>query len=386
LLSLFGAALTLPGIAAVVLTVGMAVDANILIYERIREELRNGVSPRAAITAGFDRAFSAIADSNVTALIAGLVLWLFGAGAVRGFAVVLVLGIATSMFTSLMGSRAGAAHLRRQAQGRPSVDLREASPRNNHGIFSQGNALPVHEHPQGVVRAVGGLDRRLRSAGGGARLESGRRLHRRRGGRDEFPAGAEHRQLRGGARQGGAWGMRRCRPSAARATSWCACRPTRTPRAIRSARTSSRCSAASIPGVKLQSTEVVGPQVGQELFVKGGWALVATLVLIADLRAVALHVQAGHGRDPRRAARSDLRARLLRPDPDDLRPDGDLGHSGGDRLFLERHRDRVRPRARARAHRAQAHHRAGHRRVHQPDAVAYLDDQAGDACWWSSRC
>jgi preprotein translocase subunit SecD len=105
LLSLVGAALTLPGIAAVVLTVGMAVDANILIYERIREELRNGVSPRAAITAGFDRAFSAIFDSNITAAIAGLVLWLFGAGAVRGFAVVLVLGIATSMFTALMGSR-----------------------------------------------------------------------------------------------------------------------------------------------------------------------------------------------------------------------------------------------------------------------------------------
>jgi preprotein translocase subunit SecD len=105
-LSLVGAALTLPGIAAVVLTVGMAVDANILIYERIREELRNGVSPRAAITAGFDRAFSAIADSNVTALIAGIVLWLFGSGAIRGFAVVLVIGIATSMFTSLMGSRA----------------------------------------------------------------------------------------------------------------------------------------------------------------------------------------------------------------------------------------------------------------------------------------
>jgi preprotein translocase subunit SecD len=106
LLSIVGAALTLPGIAAVVLTVGMAVDANILIYERIREELRNGVSPRAAISAGFERAFSAIADSNVTALIAGVVLWLLGTGAVRGFAVVLVLGIFTSMFTSLMGSRA----------------------------------------------------------------------------------------------------------------------------------------------------------------------------------------------------------------------------------------------------------------------------------------
>src|SRR5277367_3823050 len=105
LLSLLGAALTLPGIAAVVLTVGMAVDANILIYERIREELRNGVSPRAAITAGFDRAYSAIFDSNITAAIAGLVLWLFGAGAIRGFAVVLVIGICTSLFTALMGSR-----------------------------------------------------------------------------------------------------------------------------------------------------------------------------------------------------------------------------------------------------------------------------------------
>ncbi|HEX3846810.1 MAG TPA: protein translocase subunit SecD [Steroidobacteraceae bacterium] len=105
LLSLLGAALTLPGIAAVVLTVGMAVDANILIYERIREELRMGVSPRAAITAGFDRAFSAIFDSNVTAAIAGLVLWLFGTGAVRGFAEVLILGIGTSMFTAVMGSR-----------------------------------------------------------------------------------------------------------------------------------------------------------------------------------------------------------------------------------------------------------------------------------------
>ncbi|HEY2685586.1 MAG TPA: protein translocase subunit SecD [Steroidobacteraceae bacterium] len=105
LLSVFGAALTLPGIAAVVLTVGMAVDANILIYERIREELRNGVSPRAAIAGGFDHAFSAIFDSNITALIAGVVLWGFGAGAIRGFAVVLVLGIATSLFTALMGTR-----------------------------------------------------------------------------------------------------------------------------------------------------------------------------------------------------------------------------------------------------------------------------------------
>jgi preprotein translocase subunit SecD len=106
LLSMMGAVLSLPGIAGMILTVGIAVDANVLIYERIREELRNGVSPQASIRAGFDKAFSAIADSNVTTIIAGLVLWVFGTGPIRGFAVVLVLGIITSMFTSLMGSRA----------------------------------------------------------------------------------------------------------------------------------------------------------------------------------------------------------------------------------------------------------------------------------------
>ncbi|MGA8708582.1 MAG: protein translocase subunit SecD [Steroidobacteraceae bacterium] len=106
LLSLLRASLSLPGIAGIILTVGIAVDANVLIYERIREELRNGVSPQAAIRAGFDKAFSAIADSNVTALIAGLALWVIGTGAIRGFAIVLTLGIATSMFTSLLGSRA----------------------------------------------------------------------------------------------------------------------------------------------------------------------------------------------------------------------------------------------------------------------------------------
>jgi preprotein translocase subunit SecD len=106
LLTLFKAALSLPGIAGIILTVGMAVDANVLIYERIREELRNGVTPQTAIAKGFEKAFSAIADSNITTLIAGIVLWAFGTGAIRGFAVVLSLGIATSMFTALLGSRA----------------------------------------------------------------------------------------------------------------------------------------------------------------------------------------------------------------------------------------------------------------------------------------
>jgi preprotein translocase subunit SecD len=106
LLSLLQASLSLPGIAGIVLTVGMAVDANILIFERIREELRNGMSPHAAINSGFEKAFSAIADANITTLIAGVVLFTFGSGPVRGFAVVLSLGIITSMFTALLGSRA----------------------------------------------------------------------------------------------------------------------------------------------------------------------------------------------------------------------------------------------------------------------------------------
>ena len=106
MLALFNAALTLPGIAGIVLTVGTAVDANILIYERIREELKVGASPWAAINAGFDKAFSAIADSNVTMVMAAGVLFLFGSGPVRGFAVTLFIGVVASMFTALIGSRA----------------------------------------------------------------------------------------------------------------------------------------------------------------------------------------------------------------------------------------------------------------------------------------
>ena len=105
LLSMIGATLTLPGIAGIVLTVGMAVDANVLIYERIREELRLGNTPQAAIRAGYGKAFSTIADANVTTLIAALVLFMFGTGPVKGFAVTLSLGIVTSMFTAIFGTR-----------------------------------------------------------------------------------------------------------------------------------------------------------------------------------------------------------------------------------------------------------------------------------------
>ena len=106
LLSLLQATLTLPGIAAIALTLGMAIDANVLINERIREEVRGGATPQAAISAGYERAFGTILDSNITTLIAGLALLIFGSGAVRGFAVVHCLGILTSIFSSVMVSRA----------------------------------------------------------------------------------------------------------------------------------------------------------------------------------------------------------------------------------------------------------------------------------------
>ncbi len=106
LLSLLPATLTLHGIAAIALTLGMAIDANVLINERVREELRNGVSPQAAISAGYDRAWATILDSNITTLIAGLALLIFGSGPVRGFAVVHCLGILTSMFSAVVVSRA----------------------------------------------------------------------------------------------------------------------------------------------------------------------------------------------------------------------------------------------------------------------------------------
>lgn len=105
-LSMLQATLTLPGIAGIVLTVGMAVDANVLIYERIREELRVGATPQTAINAGYHKAFSTIMDSNLTTLIAALALFVFGTGPVKGFAVTLSIGIVTSMFTAIMGSRA----------------------------------------------------------------------------------------------------------------------------------------------------------------------------------------------------------------------------------------------------------------------------------------
>ncbi|MCX2779008.1 protein translocase subunit SecD [Microbulbifer thermotolerans] len=105
-MSIIGATLTLPGIAGIVLTVGMAVDANVLIFSRIREELRNGMSPQMAISAGFDNAYSTIVDANITTLIVAVILYAIGSGPVQGFAVTLSIGILTSMFSAIMGTRA----------------------------------------------------------------------------------------------------------------------------------------------------------------------------------------------------------------------------------------------------------------------------------------
>ena len=106
ILSMLQASLTLPGIAGIVLTVGMAVDANVLIFERLREEINNGSSPQASITAGYKKAFATITDANVTTLIASLVLFTFGTGPIKGFAITLSIGILTSLFTAIVASRA----------------------------------------------------------------------------------------------------------------------------------------------------------------------------------------------------------------------------------------------------------------------------------------
>ena len=104
--SIIPATLTLPGIVGIVLTVGMAVDANVLIFTRIREELANGFSPQKAIDAGYDRAFTTILDANLTTFLVAAVLYSIGTGPVRGFAITLMIGIITSMFTAIVGTRA----------------------------------------------------------------------------------------------------------------------------------------------------------------------------------------------------------------------------------------------------------------------------------------
>ena len=105
IMSVLGATLTLPGIAGIILTVGMAVDANVIIYERIREELKTGKSPKAAVDAGYKRALSTIIDAQITTFIAGVVMYQYGEKDIKGFAVTLLIGIITSMFSAIFVSR-----------------------------------------------------------------------------------------------------------------------------------------------------------------------------------------------------------------------------------------------------------------------------------------
>ena len=147
-LSMLQATLTLPGMAAMALVLGMAIDANVLINERVREELRNGASPQAAIHAGYDRAWATILDSNVTTLIAGLALLAFGSGPVRGFAVVHCLGIATSMFSGVFFSR-GLVNLwygRQQKLKSVSIGTvwRPENSRQNAGVAAAAAAAEAH--------------------------------------------------------------------------------------------------------------------------------------------------------------------------------------------------------------------------------------------------
>jgi preprotein translocase subunit SecD len=104
-MSILSATLTLPGIAGIVLTIGMAVDANVLIFSRIREELKNKLKPRDAISAGYDRAFVTIVDANLTTLIVAVILYAVGTGPIQGFAITLSIGILTSMFTAILFTR-----------------------------------------------------------------------------------------------------------------------------------------------------------------------------------------------------------------------------------------------------------------------------------------
>ena len=105
-LAMFGAVLTLPGIAGVILTIGMGVDSNVLVFERIREELRNGKSSSAAVEAGFDKAFQTIIDTHVTTVVSAFFLFIFGTGPIRGFAITLTIGLIANVFTAIFVSKA----------------------------------------------------------------------------------------------------------------------------------------------------------------------------------------------------------------------------------------------------------------------------------------
>jgi preprotein translocase subunit SecD len=156
-MAFLNATLTLPGIAGIILTIGMGVDSNVLMFERIREELRSGKSPRAALDIGYDKAFAAIFDSNLTTVLSGLVLLQYGTGPVRGFAVTLCIGIFTTMFSAVLVSRAlvNLSYGRQRKVASLSVYSRTDT-RNRHVRSLQGHPrAAVHGEREAVVLHIG---------------------------------------------------------------------------------------------------------------------------------------------------------------------------------------------------------------------------------------
>ena len=180
LLSMLQASLTLPGIAGILLTLGMAVDANALIFERIREELRNGNTPQASISAGYEKALSTIADANITTLIAAIVLFVFGTGPVKGFAVTLSLGILTSMFTSIIGTRAIVNLVFGGRKTRAASDL---GSRFSCEYFQKNNSNRLHAEAWSHSGVVNTRNRYFDRCLEHARAELWHRFHRRRSAR-----------------------------------------------------------------------------------------------------------------------------------------------------------------------------------------------------------
>ncbi len=248
------------------LTVGTAVDANVLIYERIREEVRNGVTPQTAITKGFEKAFSAIADSNVTTLIAGIVLWVFGTGPIRGFAVVLSLGIVTSMFTSLLGSRALTdADLRRRTARRAFRSIWRPGGGPPHGILQGRHELRVHVQTKALVCAVSGADDRLDRFARHPRSEPRHRLHRWHRHRGAFPDTTPSMGSAAALQQAGFADAQVQNFGSSRDVAIRLPPPQgQTSEQVRQ-RVETVLRATVDPDVELKRVEVVGPQVGKEL-------------------------------------------------------------------------------------------------------------------------
>ena len=326
----------------------MAVDANVLIYERIREELRNGVSPQAAIRAGFEKAFSAIADSNVTTLIAGVVLWVFGTGADPG----LRRGADArhrhfDVHRAHGQPRAAHADVRRQAQGRAAS--RSADGAHARGIFHKKTNFPFMAtrkvwYGLSAVLMLGSFvsffTRGLNFAidfTGGVSVEA------------TFPKHVGRRRGARRARSRRASTSRRCRPSAHRATSRSACSPPGRPPTSSAAAVRDGARRASIRARRSPRSRWSGPQVGDELRrLSAIWALAFTLLLHRHLHHPALpHLAAVARRHPRGAARPDPGARRVLDHADAVRSRRGRGHPRGHRLLAERHRDRVRPHPRA---------------------------------------